>query len=125
VWALVVCAVRAEDTAQNAGEDAYLRFCAVCHGTSGQGDGAFANLLKSSPPNLTLLAEANGGVFPTRRVEHSIDGRGMPLAHGTRDMPIWGRTWKRDDPTAGEAAVHSRAIAIVAYLRAIQQESSE
>jgi len=41
-------------------------------------------------PDLTSIAKRNGGVFPVDRVMMNIDGRAMPRAHGTSEMPIWG-----------------------------------
>ena len=39
------------------------------------------------------------GVFPQKRVAAVISGDGAAIAHGTRDMPIWGTIFhqvKRD-----------------------------
>ena len=74
----------------------YYRLCAVCHGEGGRGDGPMARVLKTPPPNLTLLAKNNGGHFPFLRVLEMIDGRSMIEAHGSRDMPIWGESLTRD-----------------------------
>jgi len=78
------------------GADEYYRLCAVCHGEGGRGDGPMARVLKTPPPNLTLLAKNNGGHFPFLRVLEMIDGRSMIEAHGSRDMPIWGESLTRD-----------------------------
>lgn len=57
--------------------------CAVCHDITGKGDGAYAGPLEKRVPDTTLLAKANGSVFPFQRVYEAIDG--------TREMPIWGQ----------------------------------
>lgn len=101
------------------GEAAWLEHCAVCHGRDGSGGGVFVPMLRTQPPDITLLAQRNGGDFPENRVRSSVDGRRMPLAHGTTDMPIWGVRWQR----AGESkvGVRSRIIDVVAYLRTLQK----
>jgi mono/diheme cytochrome c family protein len=65
------------------GEEVYVRYCAPCHGLSGRGDGPAAAELRVAPPNLRLLAQRSGGEFPIPKIERSIDGRGMPRAHGS------------------------------------------
>ena len=47
------------------GADLYSNYCAACHGTDAKGTGPLANLLKSKPADLTLIAKRNGGQFPT------------------------------------------------------------
>ena len=78
------------------GADEYYRLCAVCHGEGGRGDGPMSRMLKTPPPNLTLLAKNNGGHFPFLSVLEMIDGRNMYAAHGSREMPVWGVTLTRD-----------------------------
>ena len=64
--------------------------CAVCHGTSGKGDGPMAGHLSGRLPDLTTLAKRNNGVFPFARVYDTISGQREMKGHGTREMPIWG-----------------------------------
>lgn len=66
--------------------------CASCHGVDGKGGGAFVELLKRSPPDLTTMAKRNGGVFPISRAYEVIEGAGP--GHGSRDMPIWGKDYQ-------------------------------
>jgi len=61
----------------------YKSNCAVCHGTSGKGDGPFAEFLKNGAPSLMTLSKDNGGVFPVDKVYALIDGRGMMKGHGS------------------------------------------
>jgi mono/diheme cytochrome c family protein len=64
--------------------------CAACHGADAKGGGPVARILKIAPPDLTRIAERNGGVFPETMIFGTISGVNMPIAHGTREMPVWG-----------------------------------
>ncbi len=83
------------------GKNEYESKCAICHGPAAKGDGPylkFMNLLElkaKGTGDLTLLAKRNGGVFPLKQVYEYIDGTAEVLAHGPRDMPIWGRSYRR------------------------------
>jgi hypothetical protein len=83
-------------------------------------------LLRKSPPDLTRLAKANGGVFPIARVFESIEGSTI-TAHGGRDMPIWGQVYRTEAaeywgelPYNPEAVVRARVLGLVDYLYRIQ-----
>jgi mono/diheme cytochrome c family protein len=108
----------------DAGRELYLDFCAVCHGTSGIGDGVMAQVLTIAPTDLTRLTE--NGTFPTLRVAEQIDGRRPLAAHGG-DMPIFGRWFEGDGPDValpgpgGQPILMSRGVAdLVTYLQEIQ-----
>ena len=83
------------------GKSEYETRCAVCHGLSGKGDGAYLKFMNlhelkaKGTGDLTLLAKRNGGVFPLKQVYEYIDGTAEVLAHGPRDMPIWGLSYRR------------------------------
>ncbi len=78
-------------TAADSGKEMYMEYCAVCHGKAGKGDGPAASALKASPVDLTTLAKGNNGKFPSDHVAEVLrSGTSVP-AHGTSDMPIWGR----------------------------------
>ena len=49
------------------GPDLYRHYCATCHGRDGKGNGPAAAALKVPPPDLTVLARRQKGVFPARR----------------------------------------------------------
>jgi mono/diheme cytochrome c family protein len=102
-----------------AGAAAFAANCAVCHCGDGCGGGPYAPLLKTAPPDLTTLAARNAGEFPAVRIRSVIDGRRLPIAHGTRNMPIWGASWSGGD--ADDKRVRARIIALVAHLRVLQQ----
>jgi mono/diheme cytochrome c family protein len=109
------------------GQREYYTNCAICHGPAGKGDGPFAAQLKSRVPDLTVLTRNNNGVFPAARVFEVIDGRQHVMAHGSRDMPIWGDTYKAegaptydDYPYNPEAFVRGRILLLIDYLYRIQ-----
>ena len=104
------------------GRELFKSDCAACHGAAAHGDGPLVTALNRAPPNLTLLSRKNGGEFPTEVVYRKIDGRELPLAHGSSDMPVWGELYKRALPVYGERRVHDRLTALIAYLKSLQVE---
>lgn len=92
--------------------------CAVCHGSTGRGNGPLADQLRRMPPDLTQYTARNGGVFPRERVYRIVDGRDV-ASHGDREMPVWGDVFK---PGSGSiaASVKAQIDAIVKYLEGIQ-----
>lgn len=105
---------------QNSGKAAFLKDCAVCPGSDAKGRGAFTSMLRVPPPDLTTLSRLNGGEFPAAQVRRTLAGINIPGAHGTGEMPIWGRRWREDGH--GSAGVNARASTVMAYLRAVQEE---
>jgi hypothetical protein len=75
----------------------------------------FALFLKKAPADLTMLSASNNGVFPAERTYEAIDGRREVGEHGTREMPVWGRTI-RIFPKMGRAKFQR----IVDYLATLQ-----
>ena len=71
------------------GPTAYQENCASCHGADGTGGGPAARDLAVAPPDLTMIASRNGGVFPTDRVMSTIDGLNRG-AHFSNAMPEFG-----------------------------------
>ena len=99
--------------------------CLPCHGLDGRGKGPEAGNLHKPPSDLTTLARANNGRFPTERIAEMIDGRAFVAAHGQRDMPVWGERYRvRADATDTDSFIDRRAraqiTALVAYIRSIQ-----
>ena len=74
----------------DAGKSEYIRSCALCHGDNGKGNGIYASKLIVRPTNLSLLQKQNNGIFPTREIYKTIEGRDNIKAHGPKAMPIWG-----------------------------------
>jgi hypothetical protein len=113
------------DVRELSGVEMYERLCASCHGVSGHGDGPVSSLIKIGVPDLTRLAQRDGGDFPTEDVRRTIDGRFDRLAHGARDMPVWGwQFYDSANPNDAEerARVDSMIDRLVQYLRSIQVE---
>lgn len=118
---LQATAVLADEAVEKSGQLRFAQYCAVCHGSGGKGDGPFANLLTSRPADLTQLARKNGGEFPFGRAYDTIDGRNMLTAHGTSDMPIWGKEMN-EGGLGGETALRGKLVETLVYLRAIQEK---
>jgi hypothetical protein len=65
-------AAQAEDF--DIGKSEFQSSCASCHGTDAKGKGPVSDQLKIPPPDLTMLAKNNNGVFPTNAVYETIYG---------------------------------------------------
>jgi mono/diheme cytochrome c family protein len=98
------------------GSATFNAYCTVCHGPSGKGDGPAAKALTKPPSDLTQLAMKNGGKFPALQVKSMIEGDNTPMAHGTRDMPMWGPVFQSAEGTASELRVRN----LVDYLQSMQ-----
>ena len=108
------------------GEQLYGEICAVCHGVGAKGDGPAAEALRTPPPDLTVLAMKNGGEFPFDEVQRTIAGEGEIVAHGSRQMPIWGQAFTdiRLDrkPAQRKAFARLRIYDLATYLESIQEK---
>ncbi len=100
----------------------YRGSCASCHGQSGAGDGPMIATLTVAPTDLRTLSARNGGVFPRVAVRQKIDGRNLPAAHGTSDMPVWGWQFAQTDTDNRDPAemAETRIEAVVDYLENLQ-----
>lgn len=87
----VIKHVPIQQTSAASGEEMYVSYCAACHGKDGKGDGPAADALKVPPTDLTTLAKKNGGKYPALKVSSVIRGQDVVAAHGSREMPIWGK----------------------------------
>src|ERR1022692_1563747 len=76
------------------GDDLYREFCAVCHGIDAKGNGPAADALKTRPTDLTEISRQNGNKFPTLHMQRVIGGEDAVAAHGSREMPTWGDSFK-------------------------------
>ena len=103
------------------GGDLFQSYCVVCHGSDAKGSGPLASSLTKRPADLTVLAAANGGTFPTEMVARIIDGRNPVKGHGGGDMPVWGEALLKTQGAGSEAAVKERIDALVAHLRGLQK----
>ena len=117
-------AARAEEKvdvkAVGAGRALYMQHCASCHGTDGKGAGPAAASLKDPLPDLTALP-AKDGRFDEARVRTSIDGTQAKTAHGSRDMPVWGKVFAKNRPQkAAEGYAQADVWTLTEYIRSIQ-----
>lgn len=105
------------------GAEMFGRYCASCHGVSGKGDGPVASALEVPPADLTRIAARRGGTFPDSEIARFIDGRFDLPAHGSREMPVWGRRFgasiaKNTEP---DEVARGRILTLVEYLKTIQK----
>jgi mono/diheme cytochrome c family protein len=106
------------------GAEYFRGYCAACHGAAASGDGPMVAVLDIPPPDLTTLAAAEGGTFPTERVVRGIDGRTVILSHGGA-MPLFGMILGGDsaviDAADGSPIITKEAVVdIAAWLASIQ-----
>lgn len=78
-----------KDTSPASGEEMFNSYCASCHGKDAKGNGPAASAFKTPPADLTTLAKANNGKFPSDHVS-TLLRKGVSGAHGSSDMPVWG-----------------------------------
>jgi len=125
VLGLALSACTQQQPPQARGAAFYAKYCTSCHGTSAQGDGPVAASFRVSPPNLTLISERNGGVFPTDDVMAQINGYegrhqfgGMPEFQKDLNGPVVDYV-----AASGEIIKTPQALVDVAvYLESIQQD---
>lgn len=125
-----LCTMAIAETAKtDLGKMEYDLQCGICHGADAKGNGFLGASLKVVPPDLTVLAKNNGGVFPADRISNVIDGRAQIASHGPRDMPIWGTRYAVnaaehffDVPYDQEAYIRAHVLLLVDYLNRIQQK---
>ncbi|OZB19479.1 MAG: hypothetical protein B7X55_03495 [Rhodobacterales bacterium 34-62-10] len=118
---LVACA---PEPMPSAGAQAYQDYCAICHGTRALGDGPVAPELDVPPPDLTLIASRNGGVFPLRAVADTVYG--YSGKHEADLMPEFsplldGPDVAVPDGSGGEEIMPVRLAEVVTYLQSLQR----
>lgn len=103
------------------GQATYNLYCRSCHGDEAKGDGTVADILTFPPADLTLIAQRNGGTFPTDDIQAFIDGRkGGLRGHGAKDMPIWGDAFATTEGTDDDGKIKAKIENLVHYLISIQ-----
>jgi mono/diheme cytochrome c family protein len=100
------------------GASVFRDYCASCHGPGALGNGPFTFALRVTPPDLTMLAQRNGGSFPRDKVVRVVEGVGL-RSHGEREMPVYGSLFRRLRP--GDASAAARIDAVVDFLESIQR----
>jgi len=107
------------DAPSNSGKEMFNSYCAVCHGKDGKGNGPAAPAMKTSPTDLTLLAQKDGGKYPAAHVAAVIKGQAMTPSHGSQDMPVWGPLFSSISQ-GHESQVQQRITNLVAYIETLQ-----
>jgi cytochrome c1 len=113
---------RAGEAPDLSGAELYQTFCSSCHGVAAHGDGLVASTFRIAVPDLTSISMRHFGEFPTAEVFRVIDGRKVVGAHGSREMPVWGRefyAYDGVDPIRRQRA-NEMIARLVEYLRSIQ-----
>ncbi len=121
-WVGAAMAQPKPPTGAEGGELVFRTICASCHGKDARGGGPVAAGLKAKPANLRLIARRRNGTFPADEIAGFVDGRNAPVAHGTREMPVWGEALAPAAPAVErELRRKARIEEVVAYLKAIQE----
>ena len=108
-------------TSPASGAEMYKTYCAVCHGLNGTGNGPAAEALKTPPADLTTMAARNGGRYPALRVSAILRGEDVLAAHGSKDMPIWGKLlWSVSG--SHESEVLQRVKNLNRYIESLQKK---
>ena len=103
----------------NSGKEMYKSYCAVCHGLDGKGNGPAASAMKTSPTDLTTLAEKDAGKYPASHVAAVIRGQATTPSHGSQDMPVWGPLFSSISQ-GHEGQVQQRITNLVSYIETLQ-----
>ena len=106
-------------TSPASGHDMFIGYCASCHGKDGKGDGPAASALKVKPADLTMLAKANGGKYPSMKVASILNGQTDLAAHGNKEMPVWGVVF-RSMSGGHEGEVQQRIANLNRYIESLQ-----
>lgn len=106
------------------GRALFSKNCAVCHGSSGRGDGPWAADMNPAPTDLTKLTARRAKSFPRAHVLSVIDGYDRTGLPG-QEMPEFGLLLRGDtvpiDVGDGVFTPTPRPLAaLLAYLESIQ-----
>ncbi len=109
-----------EEEFEISGEEEYFRYCSVCHGVGGKGDGPLAANLTPPPADLTRIKMKHGG-FSLQRIADIIQNGGDLKGHGSSEMPAWGEVFRDQvEPVMASALIFELAL----YLESIQDDGS-
>jgi mono/diheme cytochrome c family protein len=100
------------------GQKLFAQYCASCHGMDGKGGGPAATSLKTPIPDLTMI-EKRDGKFDQNKVQHIISGEIGFIAHGSKEMPVWGYIFRQK--AGGQPAAAVNIYALAAYIKSIQK----
>ncbi|RFO94808.1 hypothetical protein DIC66_21590 [Rhodoferax lacus] len=122
------CTLAQVQAKEDIGQEEFESHCASCHGKDGKGGGPLVDFLKRRSPDLTVLAKANHGVLPMKRLFDVIEGEDVPI-HGSREMPVWGREFRIQNAANlrearglydSESLVRARILMLLEYLDRLQ-----
>ena len=103
----------------SSGEQLFRRYCAVCHGNDLKGNGPAPPPFEDVPPDLTKLAQRNGGKFPDAYVIEVLRHGVVLPAHGPAEMPDWGPEFKAGEGL-DETQVTLRITNLKDYIKSAQ-----
>lgn len=110
--------------APHPGRETYSRYCVMCHGPAGLGNGPVADKLPVPPADLSVLTQLHDGVFPTEHVLLTVHG--YPGKHDTAVMPEFGpllsgpgQIWV--SPEGEEIRTPVALLELAAYVETLQR----
>ena len=108
---------------QDPGEQVYQNLCVICHGKDARGTGPLADDLAIRPADLTQLAAANEGVFPSSHVMAKVYG--YPGRYQLPVMPEFGPVLEGEtvlwtDETGTQVETPLALVQLHDYLKRIQ-----
>lgn len=103
----------------SSGEKLFRRYCAVCHGNDLKGNGPAPPPFQDEPPDLTKLAQRNGGNFPDVYVINVLRHGVVLPAHGPAEMPDWGPEFRAGEGL-DETQVTLRITNLKDYIKSAQ-----
>lgn len=105
-----------EEPGETSGQLLFERYCASCHGLTGEGDGPVAEFLTPPPTDLTQLD------YSIRELMRAIDGGRTIRVHGDSSMPVWGRVFNEElqDSPHARRTVLLQVRAIAEYVQSLQ-----
>ena len=106
-------------TNPTSGTEMYAKYCASCHGITGQGNGPAAPAFKHAPANLTKLTKSHGGKYPKTLVYESVIEGGKVPGHGSAQMPVWGSLFVQMDGFNSQLP-QMRLKALTDYIESLQ-----
>lgn len=106
------------------GYPAYRQYCASCHGVFADGQGPVNPVLEVPATDLTRLAARYGRPLPKPMLTEFVDGSRPVIAHGSREMPVWGhRLFEGVPPNPAKQAGQRGTIQLILdYLESLQRD---
>jgi mono/diheme cytochrome c family protein len=105
------------------GAQMYKDYCAACHGMEGKGNGPVVEFLKAPPPDLTTMAQRNGGKFPAESVSMTLRFGTEKHPHGTSDMPVWGPLFRSlQGSKVTDPLIKLRIANLTSYIESLQSK---